>query len=195
MTAWALGAAVSTRLGLWVGLGCTAMVLGAAVSAREWAYLRHLLRPRAWHVVAGLLVGVGMTVATKLLYLPVADGLPVVARDVAYLYGKLSEGGPLRWHLAVVLVPVILGEEVVWRGLVQGAAERRCGAALAVPLAASMYALAHAPVGSPSLVAAAFFCGLVWGTLRAFTGGLLAPLLAHLLWDAMILLVSPLLPR
>jgi uncharacterized protein len=61
-----------------------------------------------------------------------------------------------------------------------------------VVLAALAYALAHAPLGSPLLVAVALLCGLTWGALRATTASLLPPLLAHLLWDVLVLLCVPL---
>ena len=46
--------------------------------------------------------------------------------------------------------------------------------------------------GSPVLVAVAFFCGLAWGTLRATTASLVPTLVAHLLWDVLVLLWLPL---
>jgi membrane protease YdiL (CAAX protease family) len=42
------------------------------------------------------------------------------------------------------------------------------------------------------LVAVAFSCGLAWSTLRASTASLVPPLVAHLLWDALVLLWLPL---
>jgi membrane protease YdiL (CAAX protease family) len=101
----------------------------------------------------------------------------------------------------MALVPVILGEELVWRGVVQGALARQVGARQvggerwAILLGTLLYALAHAPLGSPVLVATAFSCGLAWSGLRHVTAGLVAPLVAHLIWDEMVLLVVPVLPR
>jgi hypothetical protein len=95
----------------------------------------------------------------------------------------------------MALVPVILGEELVWRGVVQGALARQAGARWAILLGTLLYALAHAPLGSPVLVATAFSCGLAWSGLRHVTAGLVAPLVAHLIWDEMVLLVVPVVPR
>jgi membrane protease YdiL (CAAX protease family) len=61
--------------------------------------------------------------------------------------------------------------------------------------AASAYALAIAPLGSPVLMVVAFFCGLSWGTLRAATASLIPALVAHLLWDLLVLLWLPLISR
>ena len=89
-------------------------------------------------------------------------------------------------------MPVILGEELVWRGVVQAALVRRLGPWRGVTLAAVAYALAHAPLGSPVLVVVAFLCGLAWGALRATTSSLVPTLVAHLVWDLLVLLWLPL---
>ena len=42
------------------------------------------------------------------------------------------------------------------------------------------------------IMAVAFFCALAWGTLRARTSSLVPTLVAHLLWDVLVLLWLPL---
>jgi membrane protease YdiL (CAAX protease family) len=69
---------------------------------------------------------------------------------------------------------------------------RRLGPWRGVTLAALAYALAHAPVGSPLLVAVALLCGIAWGTLRVASGSLVPSLLAHLVWDVLVFLRLPL---
>jgi membrane protease YdiL (CAAX protease family) len=61
-----------------------------------------------------------------------------------------------------------------------------------VVLSAVAYAVAHAPIGSPLLVALALLCGLFWSALRAWTGSLVAPLVSHLLWDLLVFSLRPL---
>jgi membrane protease YdiL (CAAX protease family) len=61
-----------------------------------------------------------------------------------------------------------------------------------VLLAAATYALAHAAIGSLLLVVVALLCGIVWGALRAASKSLLPPLIAHLVWDVLVLLWLPL---
>ena len=90
---------------------------------------------------------------------------------------------------------MILGEELVWRGVVQTALMRRLGPWPAVPVGALSYTLAHAPLGSPVLLVVALSCGVVWGALRAASGSLVPTLVAHLLWDLLVLLWLPLDPR
>jgi membrane protease YdiL (CAAX protease family) len=38
----------------------------------------------------------------------------------------------------------------------------------------------------------AFLCGIAWGALRAASKSLLPPLVAHLVWDVLVLLWLPL---
>ena len=195
VVAWVAGAWLSRTIGAWLGLGCTALVLAAWVLAREGASVRALLRPRASALGAGLVAGVGMTVASKLLYAPLSSRIPLIASDVARLYGQIGAGSAISsFTRAMALVPVILGEELVWRGVVQGALARRMGGWWAILLGTLLYGLAHAPLGSPVLVATALSCGLAWGGLRHVTAGLVAPLVAHLIWDEMVLLVVPVVP-
>ncbi|MHC4939915.1 MAG: lysostaphin resistance A-like protein [Planctomycetota bacterium] len=93
--------------------------------------------------------------------------------------------------VSLALVPVIVGEELVWRSVVQTSLVRRLGAWGGVTLAAVAYALVHAPLGSPVLVAVALFCGLAWGGLRATTESLVPTLVAHLPWNVLVLLLLP----
>ena len=59
-------------------------------------------------------------------------------------------------------------------------------------LAALTYALAHAPLGSPLLVMVALLCGMAWGALRAASESLVPALVAHLVWDILVLFWLPL---
>lgn len=189
MLVWWLGAALSHVAGMWIGIGGAAIALGVPLLFADGPRLRALAAPRPSAIASGLLVGAFMTLATYPLYRLLADLSAPLAADVAALYGKLG-ASTSAWR-APWLVPIVAAEEVVWRGFVQSALQRRHGAPAAVLLSAALYALAHVPVGSPLLVVVAFACGLVWSSLRAATGSLLAPLLAHLLWDLAVLFVVP----
>lgn len=186
--AWSIGASASPRVGLWPALGGNAIVLGSLVLALEWVALRGLLKLMALPLLAGLLVGVGMTLATYPLYRLLPRLAPQMTRDTVRLYTML--GPPLPASLA--LVPVVVGEEIVWRGVVQGGLMRRFGTSRAVLFGAIVYALAQSPVRSPVLVFTALVCGLAWGRLRATTSSLVATMVAHLLWSEVVFLFAPL---
>lgn len=190
MAAWAAGAALGGAYGLWLGLGLTAVLVGATVLVLQRPALVPLFRVRALDVAAGVATGLLMVWVTRALFVPVATWLPFVNVDAATLYAALG-GKPLRVY-GLLIIPIALGEEIVWRGAVQSAVARRFGHAAAVPVAAALYALMHAPVGVPSLSLIAMACGLGWGLLRTLTGGLMAPFLAHLVWDEIMFFVAPL---
>lgn len=190
IVAWLAAAASTGPLGIWSALGGTAVALGLAVLFFDRPASTALLQPRSKLVLLGAAAGGLMAVATHLLYPLFARVLPFVATDTAQLYSAFR--APSLVVASVALVPVIVGEELVWRGVVQASLVQRLGAWRGVALAAVVYALVLVPLGSPVLVAAAFFCGLAWGTLRATTASLVPTLVAHLLWDVLVLLWLPL---
>lgn len=190
---WVAAAFAARSVGLWASVGTLAAVLGAAVFIIEPAPTRALLRP-TWRLVAlGAVMGLLMAMGTSLLYPLAAQQLPLLGNETEQLYRSLR--GPPPWLVAVGLVPVIVGEELVWRGLTQGALVGRFSRWTAAALATVAYAAAHLTVGSAALALAALGCGAVWSALRAHTGSLVPPLIAHLAWDAVVLLWLPLLPR
>lgn len=185
-----LTATLSTgQLGLWPAIGSAAVVLGVIVLGVDGARSRLLLRPTLRLLLLGCAAGAAMAAATYLLYPISVRLLPFLAGDTAKLYAAFR--GPSPALASAALLPVILGEELVWRGAVQGTLVRRLGTARGIVLAAVVYALVHAPTGSPVLVAAALGCGLVWGALRTSTGSLVPTLVAHLLWNGLVLLWFP----
>jgi membrane protease YdiL (CAAX protease family) len=193
MVVWLVAAASARPLGIWLTIGGAAVVLGAAVLVLDGAATRRTLRPSTRLVAVGATAGGLMAAATYLLYPALARLSPSVATDTARLYAWFRALPAVMAALA--LLPVIIGEELVWRGVVQAELVRRFGSWRGVTLAALAYTLAHAPLGSPLLVAAALLCGIAWSTLRAVSGSLVPSLLAHLVWDVLVFLWLPLDPR
>jgi membrane protease YdiL (CAAX protease family) len=187
---WLVASASAGALGIWVAVGGASVALGIAVFVLDRAAALRLLRPSARLVLVGAAAGGAMAAATHLLYTVFARVLPFIRTDMASLYAAFRE--PPRVVAALALLPVILGEELVWRGVVQTALVRRLGSWPGVSVAALAYALAHAPLGSPVLVVVALSCGMAWGALRAASASLVPSLLAHLVWDMLVLLWLPL---
>jgi membrane protease YdiL (CAAX protease family) len=203
---WVTGAAFAGGAGIWSSLGGAAVFVAAAALAFDREARRLLPLPRAGALGLGLAAGLTMAAATSLLYPIVAQVFVRVVRDTADLYTAF--GHLPAWLAALLLLPIVVGEEVIWRGLVQGSiagrirrAEQqegprppptRVALAIAVLPMAALYALAMAPTGSPVLVLAAFGGGIVWGALRAHTGNLIAPITAHLVWNGVVLFLRPL---
>lgn len=186
---WLVAAACTHVVGIWTALGVVAVVLGATAWARD-PEARPSLQPSAGRLALGVVAGGAMIVATYLLYPIFTRALPFLAQDTAALYTAFRAAPPVLATLA--LLPVILGEELVWRGVVQRALTQRVGPLYGCVLAALAYAAAHTPLGSPVLVLAALLCGLAWSALRLSSRTLVPALVAHIVWDLFVLLFLPL---
>jgi hypothetical protein len=189
---WATGAAASRRFGMWLAVGTTSVALGTMALALDWRELRPLFAWRIRPLLAGLLVGIAMTALTYVLYPAFERSVPGLSRDRDILYSRLHAASAAadRWR-RLALLPILVGEEVVWRGLIQSALAGRRGALTGVVIGAALYAAAQSPAGSPLLVLTALACGLVWGSLRAATRSLWGPILAHAIWDGAVLFIAP----
>jgi membrane protease YdiL (CAAX protease family) len=78
------------------------------------------------------------------------------------------------------------GEELFFRGIVQ--------AEVGLVAAVAIYAGAQLVTGVWALAVAAIYGGLMWGSLMSWRHGLLAALVAHVIWTVALTLVWPL-PR
>lgn len=190
---WLVGAALAHFVGVWIGIGSSAILLGAAVmAAGSRAGISGRLRPSLRLVALGVAAGGVMIVATQVLFPVLVRLLPALKIQTEELYDSL---GPATPRKLAVLVLVILGEELVFRGAVQAALAQRFSAVATVVLAALAYGVGHVPVGSLLLPVVALCCGLYWSALRQWTGSLVPALLAHVLWDVAVLFWAPLVTR
>jgi len=188
---WLAAAAIARPLGIWLGIGGAAIALGIAVLIFDRSGTpKALLLPSPRLALIGATACALMAAATYALYPVLARMVPSVATDTLQLYAAFRSPSP--GVASIAFVPVVVGEELVWRGVVQASLVCHVGAWRGVALTVVVYALVHAPFGSPLLAPVAFSCGLVWGVLRATTASLVPTLVAHALWDAVILLFLPL---
>ena len=157
---------------------------------------------KSWRYSLGLGLS-GGALMTGLTYLTATPLLSLLGAEaeLARLYQLLAGQRGLGAWAVLAVAAVVVGEELLWRGLWPQQLEkyfarapwRKLPRALPVVVASSLlYALGQAGVGSLLLVGVALACGLFWSGLRQLTGGWLAPLTAHLLWDAAVLFVWPL---
>jgi len=84
-------------------------------------------------------------------------------------------------QIAMVCAAAGLGEEALFRGLVQGGLEARIGVWPALMVASAMFGIAH-PV-TPAYVAIAAIIGAYLGAIWIWSGNLIVPVLAHALYD------------
>ena len=179
-----------------VRLGIALVGIGGGVIAivLERAFFRRMLTPSVKLLGIGLAAAAVMIVATYGLYPIVVHAIPGVEPSTRDLYvNKLRIPHPNAVVLFVTGL-IVVGEEVLWRGVVQEVVARRFRGLWAVPASALVYGLSHALIGSMLLTAVAIACGLFWSSIRLRTQSLLPALLAHLIWD-MTILTHPLISR
>ena len=139
--------------------------------------------PLATELAGALLLGVvlfGGFLAAKLL----ADHLPVLSGSVRGLLDG-ADAGPRGAVLAIALVNG-LGEELLFRGALQSLFARR-----ALLLTVAVYALVTVATLNTALVVAAVVMGTVLSAERRATGGVVAPIVTHLTWSTLMLLLLP----
>lgn len=165
------------RRGLWMRTWVSAAVLIAASIAVLVATdrLDSVLGPlNATEAGIGLAVGAAWLVATHVGYRVIAALWPGFGEQVADLY-RIEAGNRPKLMIGPVVVMGV-AEELVFRGVVQD----RDGIVIAVVA----YAAVQIVERKWSLVLAAVLGGTVWGLLFAWRGGLLAPVVAHVVWTA-----------
>jgi len=190
IAAFCLAMGLREVLNIWIGTGSAAVIsillLRRVSSPPSLQANEDLVRSG----IAGLLVGLVMSIVTWVLYPISVDFIPAIGVEVPKLYGLLRQfPGPV-WAFPV-LVLVVGAEELVWRGLAIDLFSKSFGASGAVLFASLLYVLPQIAFRSPLLVVVALTCGLVWGALRVRTHGLLAPLVAHLTWDLLVFVLFP----
>ncbi|WP_347549701.1 CPBP family glutamic-type intramembrane protease [Pseudalkalibacillus hwajinpoensis] len=106
------------------------------------------------------------------------------------LYGLVAP--EIGWHYLSLILIIIPGEELFWRGFVQYHLEKM-NVPFPVVLAAIFYMSAHLYAGALLLLVAALLAGSIWGYLYKRTVNLTVPLLSHLVFDLLLLVFFPLL--
>jgi len=150
-----------------------------------WSWIA--LKARAAWI--GLGVGVAMTLTTYALFHMAVVLVPPLDAEVEGLYA-LTRVERLPLALACTLL-IIVAEELLWRGLMLDELERLMPRAAAQTLSVLSYGLAQLGSGSLVVFALAVVCGSIWMLERRFAGSLLAPLLSHLIWTPIVILVWP----
>jgi CAAX protease family protein len=182
IAAWALVA--TRRAGVWTGAapmialaGAVALVVRAPASSGDIA---------AWTaVVAGLASGAVLYAATRVFVGLVARWWPAFTRHAETVYAYGGRAGATAVAAAVV---VAAGEELFWRGLTQRELSARLDAvAVAALVTLALYAATNAASRNLAIVAGALVGGAVWGALAWWTGGVLASVLSHATWTALMI--------
>ena len=176
---------VPERRGIWhrswlIAAVLTAISVGALLGAGEFGDAVGSVTVEA--LLAGSIVGVAWVVATQVGHAVLCRILPSFIDRVRDLYSIAA--GDRRRDVLVALVGMAVAEEFVFRVLVQ----REFGLAAGVVA----YTAVQAVERNWALMLAGAACGVVWGLLYEWQGGLVAPLLAHVLWTGTLTFVWPL---
>ena len=116
--------------------------------------------------------------------------MPTGAQDIADVYERRRMAP--RWFIAPALALVIApGEELFWRGLVNGYLMQRLGRVTGSAVGALIYGGIHLITGNLTLTGAAGIAGAFWSLQYLFEGRLPAVIVSHVAWDVWIFLVQP----
>jgi membrane protease YdiL (CAAX protease family) len=150
--------------------------------------------PWAEEVDVVLAVGVGLgsglaLYAVTVLFFRVARRWTSLHRQTRDLYRHRK--GSLVKTVGVGALVVSSGEELFWRGLVQGLAVARLGAVRGAAMAWGLYVAANVAAGSLPIALGAVVGGGVWGILAWWSGGVAATVASHITWTALMIARPP----
>jgi hypothetical protein len=194
--------------GISLVVGATVLGFSLATAPGSTAFYPLTLSVAAVWVAGGLLSGplhLGYRRAGASQRRPVLTPVVLgVLAGAAFVLGALivREIGPLRDFVANVLaharkgdlalvavVTLVNGgaEEIFFRGALFAAVGRDHARLVST----AIYALVTVATGNPMLVFAAVVMGALFAQQRRTTGGILAPMLTHLVWSMIMLLALP----
>ena len=134
-------------------------------------------------VVLGAVAGFG-----AILYVRVLDLFPQgqIWRQDAQLSSFLSRAGRPIWICILAIAAAPIFEEFLFRGLIFRGLRRTSGPALAVLGSAALFALVHPPIS----VIPVFGLGIATAISFQRSGLLLAPMLTHAVYNAMVIFLN-----
>lgn len=149
-----------------------------------------LLLPTRSAVGVGLVAAVALYAAADLFMAGLRAVAPELAEQASQVYAW-SEHAPLDVRLGL-LVMIVPGEDLVWRGVVTLPLCARYGALRGCAFAGLAFAIAHLTTGPPLLAFAALAMGTLWSVLAVRTRSLVPVVVCHLVWDLAVMFVRPL---
>jgi membrane protease YdiL (CAAX protease family) len=157
-----------------------ALALGAWLDVAPFAALHWTWRGLAWGIAATapLLLGLWWCLGTR--FPPVARLVGLAQERIAPLFA-----GSTTLELALVAALAGLGEEALFRGVVQTALAGHLPAWAAIGLTAALFGMAHWL--TPTYAVLAGVVGAYLGWMLVAGGNLLVPIVAHGLYDLIAL--------
>jgi membrane protease YdiL (CAAX protease family) len=166
------------------GMGLAAVGIGWLIGANPLDLVSGDWLALLWGCVAALPMLGALAVSERLPFWPFADVAKVVNQMIRPLFARTSIA-----ELAVISALAGIGEELLFRGLIQEGLARWIGEPtgvwIALVVASVLFGLVH-PMNSAYVVLAAGM-GFILGGLWIATGNLLVPIVTHGVYDFLAL--------
>jgi uncharacterized protein len=167
-----LGVALLLQAGI-IGL---AVLLALLFGLRPWQHLDWSSSVLGWSLLATVPLVAMLLVLPRLRWHWVEDITRLIERLLIPLFTRAPTGSVL---LVAILAGV--GEEMLFRGVIQDGLSAPLGTFWALVLASLLFGLAHAV--TPGYFALASLMGVYLGWLYLASGNLLVPIIVHALYD------------
>ena len=177
---------VATVIGFEAALVPTALVLGWLVGVEPLQTLVWSQHDLLWGLVATLPLFLGLWMMLKVRRGPLARLITVLDRSIIQWLRDAQW-----WELAILSAMAGIGEELLFRGLVQQGFDKWTeNPLLALVVSSVLFGLMHAVTRTYAVLAT--LVGLYFGYLWLATGNLLVPIIAHGVYDfgALLWLIS-----
>jgi len=171
----------------------TAAAAAVSIALSAWALgprLRGLFAITVRGAMVAVGLGVGLVAATHLGFQLIRMVSPGLAAAVGGLYASIDLGAS-RPILALVTVIIVIGEELVWRGVAIDVISERRSRLEVGAASVALYVLPQLPGHVPVLIAAATVMGGVFAAQRILTGRVTDPVLTHAIWSVAVFVVFP----
>ncbi|MCU4800415.1 CPBP family intramembrane metalloprotease [Halobacteria archaeon HArc-gm2] len=179
-------------------VGFIVAAVGFLSIREEWDVLhvrRPTLRDVAFVVVGLLALAIAATVTSALVSAIIAVLDSAFGVDAQFATNEVIETGQRNPTTFLYMIPVAIllvgpGEELVFRGVVQGLLRRAVGVVPAILLASLLFGLGHylaiASGNAWTYVFVAGAMGIVLGAIYEYTENIAVPVAIHGLWNAAI---------
>jgi membrane protease YdiL (CAAX protease family) len=167
-----------------------AALVGSLLSA--WTLgprLRGLLAVTSRGLLSAVAFGVALVAATHAGFALVRLAAPAFATTISGLYLSIDVGAS-RLALAALTTLIVIGEELVWRGVAVDLANHRAKLTTGA-ISVALYALPQLPGHVTVLIIAATGLGAVLAAQRLRTGRLTDSIVTHAIWSIAVFVVFP----
>lgn len=167
-----------------------AAVLGIALSVWTLGPRLRALVAFSWRGAAtAAALGVGLVAATHAGFALLGYLFPDLARSVRGLYGSI-DNDVNRAAIAALTAVIVVGEELVWRGVAVAIARAR-PRAVVIAVSVALYVLPQLPGHVPVLICAAAALGTILVVQRLVSGRLTDVVITHAIWSIAIFVLLP----